>query len=384
MLYTDVRERFLEAFAKAGFRRSPALSLVQPSIKTSFLFSVGFVDVLDAIAGKDAHMDGAATVQRCFRHFDVDRVSDETHLSFFEMAGALRCSEWHIEDLIAPLVRYLLQDCHVPRTRLHVTYFGGGNVAGDLLPPDSQARDGYLKAGIAADNIWTGDGSTNIWFEGANSGTERSGICGPHSEMFFDLAPDSKAKMDTNPLKQPSRFIEVSNIVTITHRTRPGSDNGLEPLPRPLIELALGMERLEMVVTDVKTVHETPKLRYISDALLSACAPDARGESFDRTLRIAVDHMRAVVHLIADGGRPGAKGQGNVVRRVIKNLLRAADVLKLDLGALFPKMVQIVIDVDHAINPNLAQNMTVTVDVFDKEARRILRRKSRLLPRRED
>ncbi|MGH9896735.1 MAG: hypothetical protein ACREA0_32990, partial [bacterium] len=72
------------------------------------------------------------------------------------------------------------------------------------------------------------------------------------------------------------------------------------------------------------------------------------------------------------------------VRRVIKNLLRAADVLKLDLGALFPKMVQIVIDVDHAINPNLAQNMRVTVDVFDKEARRILRRKSRLLPRRED
>src|SRR5258705_1304448 len=109
----DIRERFLDAFGVAGFQRSPALSLLQPTIKTSFLFSVGFVDVLDAVAGKSVQLDGAATVQRCFRHFDMDRVSDETHLSLFEMAGALHCSGWRPPDLSTPLGPYLLQELHL-------------------------------------------------------------------------------------------------------------------------------------------------------------------------------------------------------------------------------------------------------------------------------
>ena len=64
----------------------------------------------------------------------------------------------------------------------------------------------------------------------------RRGICGPHSELFFDAAPTSVAAVDINPITQPSRFIEVSNIVTITHRTRSGPNNELAPLPQPLVE----------------------------------------------------------------------------------------------------------------------------------------------------
>jgi alanyl-tRNA synthetase len=372
----DVRNDFLETFAEAGFRRSPALSLLQPTIKTSFLFSVGFVEVLDAIAGKSPDLDGAATVQRCFRHFDVDRVSDDRHLSLFEMAGALRCSDWNIADLVTPLVGFLVQHCALPRERLHVTYFGGGDVAGEVLAPDYTARDAYLNAGVAAANVWAGDHSTNIWFEGANSGTPRSGICGPHSEMFFDLAPDSAAANGGGPLTQADRYLEVSNIVAITHRTRPGTDSGLSALPKPLVELALGVERLEMLMTGAQSVYQTPKFLSITDAVLSACAADRRAESFDRALRVTVDHLRALTHLIADGGRPGPKGRRNVVRRLLKGLLQAAAVLELDACAAFPKLAWIVADVDEAINPNLSNEMTAIIDTFDREARRMSRIKS--------
>jgi alanyl-tRNA synthetase len=375
----DVRGHFLKTFAEAGFRRSPALSLLQPSIKTSFLFSVGFVDVLDAIAGKSPDLDGAATVQRCFRHFDVERVSDDRHLSLFEMAGALRCSDWDTGDLVAPLVRFLVQDCAVPKERLHVTYFGGGNVAGEVLPPDYTARDAYLKAGIAAGNVWAGDRNTNIWFEVANSGTPRSGICGPHSEVFFDLARDSIAVNEGSPLTQADRYLEVSNIVTITHRTRPGADSGLSALPKPLVELALGVERLEMVITGAESVYQTPKFLAITDAVLSACAANDRAENFGHALRVTVDHLRALTHLIADGGRPGPKGRGNVVRRLLKGLLHAAAVLELDACAAFPKLARVVADVDNAINPNLSNEMRAIIDTFDREARRKLRIKSRRL-----
>jgi alanyl-tRNA synthetase len=378
-MINDVRNDFLEAFAEAGFRRSPALSLLQPSIKTSFLFSVGFVDVLDAIAGKSPDLDGAATVQRCFRHFDVERVSDDRHLSLFEMAGALRCSDWDVEDLVAPLVRFLVQHCALSKDRLHVTYFGGGDVAGEILTPDYEARDAYLNAGVAAANLWAGDHSTNIWFEGANSGTPRSGICGPHSEIFFDLARDSVASNGGSPLTQPDRYLEVSNIVTITHRTRPGPDSGLSALPKPLVELALGVERLEMVMTGAGSVYQTPKFLSITDAVLSACKADRRTENFGPALRVTVDHLRALTHLIADGGRPGPKGRRNVVRRLLKGLLQAAAVLELDACAAFPTLARVVADVDETINPNLRNEMTTVIETFDREARRTLRIKSRPL-----
>jgi alanyl-tRNA synthetase len=375
----DVRNDFLETFAEAGFRRSPALSLLQPSIKTSFLFSVGFVDVLEAIAGRSPDLDGAATVQRCFRHFDVERVSDDRHLSLFEMAGALRCSDWEIGDLVIPLVGFLVQNCALPRERLHVTYFGGGDVAGVALAPDEGARAAYLDAGVAAGNVWAGDHSSNIWFEGANSGTPRSGICGPHSEMFFDLVPASVAVNGGGPLTQADRYLEVSNIVTITHRVRPGPGSGLSALPKPLVELALGVERLEMVMTGAQSVYQTPKFLSITDAVLSASKAGHGTQNFDPALSVAIDHLRAVTHLIADGGRPGPKGRGNVVRRLLKGLLQAAAVLEMDACAAFPQLARIVADVDEAINPNLSNEMNAVIDTFDREARRMLRVKPRPL-----
>ena len=371
MRQVNVRDGFLDVFANAGFRKSPGLSLLQPSIKTSFLFSVGFVDVLAAIAGNATELDGAATVQRCFRHFDVDRVGDGRHLSLFEMAGALRCSNWTVEDLAVPLVQYLLQVCNLPQDRLHATFFNGDDVSGNFLEPDHQARFAYLTAGIEPQNIWPGNHSTNIWSEGANSGTERSGICGPHSEIFFDLAPEGNEAPGAGPLTHPERFLEVSNIVTITHQTCPGSTGGILPLPKPLVELAMGMERIEMAMGGLFDIHQTPKLHSIAQAVRAAFASTPK-EAAQKPLRIAVDHVRALTHLIADGGRPGPKGQGHVVRRLFRGLLEAGDMLQLDLCEAFPQLAQTVAQVDAPINPNLVIEMDNVIAIFVGETQRML------------
>ena len=367
----EVRDRFLETFSEAGFRKSPPLSLVQPSITTSFLFSVGFVDVMEAIAGHAVEMDGAATVQRCFRHFDIERVSDGRHLSFFEMAGALQCHHWQISDLVRPLVQYLVQSCNLAKDRLHVTYFGGGQVAATELPPDHAARDAYLQAGILPNRMWPGDGSSNIWFEGANSGTERSGICGPNSEMFLELYPHRDGG---GPLQDPSRFVELSNIVAITHRK--ALDHRLEELSLPLVELAVGMERIEMVMCGQTDVYLTPKLRLIADSIAPDCGVVANGDPERRSLSIVVDHLRALTHLLADGARPGPKGRGHVVRRLFRRLLHASSLLKLDTRSAFPKTARVIARVDQAVNPNITKEMAGVIEIFDREAERMLMSRS--------
>jgi alanyl-tRNA synthetase len=367
----DARHAFVDTFADAGFRRSEPLALLQPGIATSFLFSVGFVDVLAAVAGDAAELDGAVTLQRCFRHFDVERTADDRHLSLFEMAGALRCSGWNMAAMVQPLARFLAHRCGLPYQRLHVTYFGGGKVAGQALARDAAARDAYLAAGFSAQRIWPGGPDTNVWHEGANSGTPRSGICGPHSEVFYDLDPARAHSPDASPLTRPARFLELSNIVTITHRSRGGA-RGLDALPQPLIELAVGMERIDTVLAGERDVYASPKLAALRAAVRAHSAARDGG-----ALRVAADHLRALTHLLADGGVPGPKGRGHVLRRLFRRLIDAADVLQLDLRAAYPALAATVCDVDAALNPALALRRGAVVAAMDAELARMLARRRR-------
>jgi alanyl-tRNA synthetase len=74
---------------------------------------------------------------------------------------------------------------------------------------------------------------------------------------------------------------------------------------------------------------------------------------------------------MADGGRPGPKGRGHVVRVLFRRLLKAADLLRIDARAVFPKLAQVVAEVDRKINPNLQPESAAIVEVFDQEAQRM-------------
>lgn len=368
---SDVRAGFVAAYREAGFRIAEPLSLVQPSITTSFLFSVGFVDVVAAIAGGASSLDGAATVQRCFRHFDIDRVDDGRHLSFFEMAGALRCHGWRHADFISVLIRYLHEYCGLAPQRMRVTYFGGGHVGGEYIPADEAARDAYLNAGVRPDNLRPGNADSNIWFEGTNSGTPRSGICGPHSEVFYPLLENLPQGAD--PLSCPQAFIEISNLVTITHKAK--GDGAITALPQPLVEQAIGMERLEMAVLGLDHIGQTPKMRAISDALQGFAEMEDRAQLF-----IASDHLRALVHLISDGGRPGAKGRGHVVRRMVRGLVPALEAIGFDMESGLRPCAERIAEVDADVHPGALPQVTESVQVLFDECARIGRARRRRRP----
>ncbi len=369
-----IREKFLQAFEQEGFRRIPGQSLLQPSIRTSFLFSVGFVDLLQVIEGSSVDRSNRTTIQRCFRHFDVEQVADDRHLSLFEMAGALSCDVWSLDDTVRPLLEFLTVDCGLAVKRLHVTYFGGDHVAGQYLEPDLPARLAYLENGIPASNMWPGKANTNIWTEGTNSGDRRSGICGPHSEVFVLCdSKDDQAKA-AGPLQASDRFMEISNAVSITHRKRE-LDNGLDKLETPLLELAVGMERLEAVMAGESHIHHSPKLVRLREAILGKSRAVTSKASTD--LSIVADHVRAITHILADGGCPGYKGRGAVLRRVFKRLLRTTETLGLNIQMIFPDLAETVREIDAEINPNIETNMSTILDVFDKEILKLFQRVSK-------
>jgi alanyl-tRNA synthetase len=129
------------------------------------------------------------------------------------------------------------------------------------------------------------------------------------------------------------------------------------------------MERIEMVMGDLADVHATPKLRKIAESVVHF--PSIRSVSEQCALNILVDHVRGLIHLMADGARPGPKGRGHVVRRLFRRLLHASSLLNLDVRSAFPGIARIVLEVDRTVNPNLSQEISGILGIFDREAERM-------------
>lgn len=373
----SVGTMFLRRCADTGYVVGRPTSLLQESIRTSFLFSVGFIDVMSVINGHSRELDRTAVVQRCFRHFDIDRVGDGRHLSFFHMAGALCTTCCRIEDQINLLHSFLTIDCDIPSDRLHVSYFSGAEDRTGAINCHQAAFDGWRSTRLKSDHIWAGTAKSNIWSEGANSGEERSGICGPHTEVFYDMGRCHHLSTETcNPFTCPERYLELANIVFISHRRKREGAGTLERLPTPLIELGVGVERLECVTQQRSSVFEIQPYVHLNSMLQPFIFRHRLHPKSQEATLVCLDHLRALPHLISDGARPGPKGRGHLIRKILKRVIAAAEVMGLDLLKALPTVVCAVADYDRATNSTLPDNVNTVVDVLGNELKRINTKKA--------
>jgi alanyl-tRNA synthetase len=123
------------------------------------------------------------TISKCFiahsGSTDLDDVGkDSYHHTFFEMLGNwsfgdyfkvfIICSpslfDVHLSlqaEAIAYSWELLTKVYGIPKDRLYVTYFEGDPKAG--LAPDEEARQEWLKQGVAEDHILPGNAKDNFW-----------------------------------------------------------------------------------------------------------------------------------------------------------------------------------------------------------------------------
>jgi alanyl-tRNA synthetase len=333
MRYEEIAERCIEHYRRAGYEVAARESLLQPSIRTSFLFSVGFVDVETIVREEFSGPPRFVLVQPCFRHFDMERVGDNLHLSLFEMGGALCAKGWSASSVLSELWSLLVGTFGLDSNRLHVTAFSGMQLGELILACDDESVNAWRGIGVPSNRIIL-RGGQNFWREGADSGHHRSGICGPHTEIFYDRGEDWGCQQEDCGVDCGcGRYIEVANTVFISHRQQLASHAHLNPLPIPLVEVALGMERLAMVLQGCPAICDTDALQPIRQAV-EARIPQAHSFAGDATSRCATrvlcDHLRAMVYLMADGARPGGKGRGSIVRKLFRRLLSAAEQLGMD------------------------------------------------------
>ncbi len=311
----DLRDKFLDYFRGQGHAIMPSASLIPENDPTVLFTTAGMHPLVPYLLGQP-HPAGKrlANVQKCLRTGDIEEIGDDTHLTFFEMLGNWSLGDYFKEKAIAMSFEFLTADrwLAIPRDRLAITCFAGD----DDAPRDEESARLWQQLGIPKERLFYFGKEENWW--GPSGAT---GPCGPDTEMFFDTG---RGPATATPNDGSGRFVEIWNDVFMEYEKT--ADGTFRPLQQKNVDTGMGLERAVAVLNGQQSVYETDVLAELVEVIRAG-----RSGADERQVRIAADHLRAAVFILADqrGIVPSNEGQGYVVRRLIRRSLRALELLGL-------------------------------------------------------
>jgi alanyl-tRNA synthetase len=315
----ELREGFLRYFESKGHLRLSSAPLIPPpDDPTTLLISAGMQPLKPYFLGaKEPPATLLTTYQKCFRATDIEEVGlDGYHLSFFEMMGNFSIGEYFKEGAVELAWEFMFEHLRIDEDRLWVSVFGGD--AGLGLGEDEVAIEAWVKVGMPRERIVGLPRSENFWQAG------EIGPCGPCSEMYYDRGEALSCGRPTcGPGCPCERYLEFWNLVFMEFDLH--EDGTLTPLPKPVIDTGLGLERTAAIQQGVISVYETDGYQRIMDWIEAESGVGWQSsEKATKAHRIIADHGRGMTFLVADGVTPSNEGRGYVLRRVIRRAVQQA------------------------------------------------------------
>jgi alanyl-tRNA synthetase len=313
----EIRQQFLDFFAKRGHRVVKSSSLVPHNDPTLLFTNAGMNQFKDIFTGMEKRdYSRAASSQKCVRaggkHNDLENVGyTRRHHTFFEMLGNFSFGDYFKAEAIDFAWELITRDYGLDKDRLYVTVFR----------EDDEAEDLWQKvAGVPKSRIFRLDEKDNFWQMGD------TGPCGPCSEIHFDLGPGAAERgreAEAFPLDGGGRFVEIWNLVFMQFDRSAGGI--MTRLPKPSIDTGMGLERIAAIMQGKLSNYECDLLSPIIEegARLFSIEFGADAKT-DTALRINADHARAAAFLIHDGVVPSNEGRGYVLRKIMRRALRNA------------------------------------------------------------
>jgi len=317
---TQIRQTFLDFYAARGHQVLPSASLV-PEDPTVLLTIAGMLPFKPIFLGqRQSEFPRATTSQKCIRTNDIENVGRTArHHTFFEMLGNFSFGDYFKEQAIAWAWELSTQVFGLPPENLVVSVFQEDDEAFAIW------RD---QIGIPAHRIQRMGEADNFWVSGA------TGPCGPCSEIYYDFHPElGDAHID---LEDDSRFIEFYNLVFMQYNR--DAEGNLTPLQAQNIDTGLGLERMAQILQQVPNNYETDLILPIikTAAEIAGIIYPQADERTKVSLKVIGDHVRAVVHMIADGISASNLGRGYVLRRLIRRVVRHGRLIGIEKAFITP------------------------------------------------
>ncbi len=338
MTSEDLRQKFLDFFAKRGHAIIPSASLVPENDSSTLFNTAGMQPLVPYLLG-EPHPAGnrLVDVQKCVRTGDIDDVGDNRHLTFFEMLGNWSLGDYFKKEAISWSWEFLTDKTEglgLDPTRLYVTVFKGE----DGIPRDEESislwqevfkqaelsnevatQDELVKKGIRIIPLGKND---NFWIAGT------IGPCGGDTEIFYDTRPEEgELSGKFNDLVDSFRLVEIwNNVFMEFNKTTEGA---YEPLANKNVDTGMGLERTVAVLNGQATVFDTDLFAPLLEEIRGLTAiRDTRAE------RIVADHIRTAVFMISDGVVPSNTDRGYILRRILRRAIRYSEILKIPKGDL--------------------------------------------------
>ena len=350
----EIRQGFLEYFARHGHRAVPSSSLIPADDPTLLFTNAGMNQFKDLFLGKERReYSRATTAQKCMRvsgkHNDLDNVGpSDRHHTFFEMLGNFSFGDYFKQDAIGYAWELLTTVWRLEPERLFPTIFKGE--AG--IPRDDEAFELWTRF-VPATRITELGLADNFWQMG------ETGPCGRCSEIMY-------FRGNHIPCPQPvcqgiecdcERYVEVWNNVFMEFDRAPGGT--LTPLPAKSIDTGMGLERITSVIQGKLSTYDTDLFLPIVRAIAGRAGRTYTGTTSpadhpDVSIRVVADHLRAMTFLVADGVLPSNEWRGYVLRKIMRRAMRhgkklgltepflhtLVDVVVQEMGPAYPELVR--------------------------------------------
>ena len=309
MTSSQVRQSFLDFFARRGHRIVPSAPVIPHGDPTLLFTNAGMNQFKDVFLGTGTRdYARAVDTQKCIRvsgkHNDLEEVGRDTyHHTFFEMLGNWSFGDYYKQEAIAWAWELLTVEWGLEKGRLYATVFETDDEAEQLWKRVTDIDPSHVLRFGRKDNFWE---------------MGETGPCGPCSEIHIDVSPDRSGRGLVNA--GDPRVMEIWNLVFIqNNRTDSGE---LAKLPARHVDTGMGFERVCAVLQGKSSNYDTDVFTPIIQAIAGASGRPYAGEENQTAMRVIADHVRMLSFAIADGAIPGNEGRGYVLRRILRRAAR--------------------------------------------------------------
>ena len=366
------RQTFLNFFEAKQHLVYPSASL--KSSDPGLLFNVAgmqqfkpyFQGATPVFPGVEGTWQRVATAQKCMRaggkDSDIENIGrTRRHHTFFEMLGNFSFGDYFKEGAIKYAWELLTSEdwLGLEPQRLYITVYTDDDEAYDIWRNTIGIDEAHLSRFGEDENFWPANAIKD----------ERSGPCGPCSEIFYDRGPDYGSPDETGPnTGSGDRYMEIYNLVFTQYNLENGE---LTPLPQQNIDTGFGLERLVTVMTGAPDAYSTelfgPSIRKLVELT---------GKPYEDTKslqhRIIADHVRSVTMALGDGILPANDGAGYVIKMLIRRAARQAYVLGVREPLLY-KLVPGVVEAMGGHYQEIADNQSRIEEIVRSEEEQFLR-----------
>jgi alanyl-tRNA synthetase len=384
----EIRQKFLDYFAERGHRvvkSSPLLPANDPTLLFTNAGMNQFKDVFLGVEPRDYKR--AVSSQKCVRaggkHNDLDEVGRTArHQTFFEMLGNFSFGDYFKKEAIYFAWDLLVNHYQLDPRRLWFSVF-----AGDAeVPADEEAVRYWEQVGAPPERILRFGRKDNFWQMG------ETGPCGPCSEIHYYLGenPDDPEFNRAEYVNGPGdTTIEIWNNVFMQFNrfVKEGTQNQyvLEPLPAPSVDTGMGLERIALVIQDVKSNYDTDLLKPIIDFIADLAGLEYVYDSPEGfAMRVLADHARATAFSIADGIAPANVGRNYVLRKIMRRAIYYGIYGLGFKSQFFDQVCDFVINIMGEPFPELIANRSAIQEIVRREEKGYRRILNVVVPKLEE